>query len=214
LDGIRRSARAGIYLWAAESVFFLEGTSQAFLKWCEAAAREDAAAPRLLRLARRSGVFAIDARTGAFSISSWEQPAEPPPDAKKVTVGLDRIGQHPYWIGAVVERGTVTRVRTPEGAWEYAAEIPLPEVTDFDPGYWYWVRLELDVVVGQIGVAVLVGSDIAHEQILSRAQGRQSVFVTVSAGHGSGIVIRNGGLRQSSTVELLGLSLHSCPRFQ
>jgi glycosyltransferase len=213
VDALRRSAAAGIHLWAAESVLFLEGPSPSFLKWCEAAARTEPSSPRLHRLARRSGAFEVDTATGRFSLTGSMQPAEPPPTATLVANGitLDGIQAHTYWHGATVDRGSIAQVRTPEGPWEYAAEIPLRPFGGFDSGCWYWVRLDLEVRAGQIGVGLLLGSDIAQEQIVSAAQGRQTLFVTVSANRGNGIVIRNGGLRQRSTVDLFGVSLHALP---
>lgn len=213
VHALQRSAAAGIYLWAAESVLFLEGPSPSFLKWCEAASRSDPASARLQRLARRSGAFEVDPATGRFSVFASMQPAEPPPDATLVAnaITLDGIQAHTYWQGATVDRGPVVHVRTPEGPWEYAAEIPLIPPEGFKPGCWYWVRLDLEVRAGQVGVGLLLGSDIAHEQIVSTAQGRRTLFMIVSANRGDGIVIRNGGLRQRSAVDLFGASLHALP---
>jgi glycosyltransferase involved in cell wall biosynthesis len=213
VDSIRRSATAGIYLWAAESVFFLEGVSRSFMKWCEAAAHVVPSSPRLQRLARRSGAFTIDANTGVFRGRTAIQPAEPPVDARVLAGGvfLERIQTHAHWIGAAVDAGPIPRVQTPEGPWEYAAEIPLALTDGFDDRCWYWIALELEVRAGQVGVALMLGSDIAHEQIVSTVEGRKVIFIAVSADRATAIVIRNGGLRQRSTADVLSASVVACP---
>jgi glycosyltransferase involved in cell wall biosynthesis len=213
VESIRRSATAGIYLWAAESVFFLEGASEAFLKWCEAAARVEPSAAKLLRLARRSGAFAIAAGTRTFWAAVAIPPGEPPAGAWVVAGGvtLDRVHAHAHWIGASVEEGPVPRIHAPEGPWEYAAEIPLALTGEFDDRCWYWVALDIEVRAGQVGVALMVGSDIAHEQIVSSADGRKTIFLAVATGRAAGIVIRNGGLRQRSTADVFSASILGCP---
>lgn len=214
VDDIRRSATAGIYLWAAESLLYVEGPSPAFLKWCEAAAGVEPLAPRLLTLARRSRAFAIDDLTGRFSVPTSKQPAEPPTDAVVVPggVALDEIRTHTHWAGATITHGSVTRVHTPKGPWEYAAEVPLAFDGMFDDRSWYWVCLDLEVRVGQVGVALLITTDIACEQIVSQLHGRRTVFVAVSSDEACAIVIRNGGMRQSSTVDIFGVSIRTCPQ--
>jgi glycosyltransferase involved in cell wall biosynthesis len=213
VESLRRSATAGIYLWAAESVFFLEGATRSFLKWCGEAARVDPSAPRLQRLARRSGAFTLDAGTGSFRAAAAIQPVDPPGDARVVTSGvaLDRIAAHAHWIGAAVEEGPFPRIHTPEGPWEYAAEIPLALVDDVDGRCWYWVALDIAVRSGQVGVALMVGSDVAHEQTVSSTDGRKTVFLAVSADRATAIVIRNGGVRQRSTADVFAASILASP---
>jgi glycosyltransferase involved in cell wall biosynthesis len=67
VHAVRVSASAGIFLWAAESVFQLEGPTPLFLSFCERAAALDPWSPRLLRLAAQSAAFVIDGATGRFA---------------------------------------------------------------------------------------------------------------------------------------------------
>jgi glycosyltransferase involved in cell wall biosynthesis len=50
IDAVRRSSSAGILLWAAEQVLYLEGSSSLFFQLCERAAAFDPWSPRLQKL--------------------------------------------------------------------------------------------------------------------------------------------------------------------
>jgi hypothetical protein len=50
VEAVRRSSSAGILLWAAEQVMYLEGCSSLFMRLCERAAAFDPWSPRLQKL--------------------------------------------------------------------------------------------------------------------------------------------------------------------
>jgi glycosyltransferase involved in cell wall biosynthesis len=54
LRSVRRAARAGLYLWAAESVLEIEGPTACFVQWCDRAAEVDPSSRRLRALRRKA----------------------------------------------------------------------------------------------------------------------------------------------------------------
>ena len=213
IRALRPLARAGIFLWAAESVFALEGASPDFIRWCRKAAETDPWSPRLQSLAARSDAFTVDGRTGSFSVTEARQPDEPTCATTRVPRGLDlrETFSLPHWAGARVEHDGPVVVQTGRESWAYAAEIPVPMALAVDGRHWYWARVDLEVVAGQVNVGLLVNGALRDERLIVASQGRSTVFLKVTRG-GVGVIIRNGGLSYPSTVRLFDAAIEKCEK--
>ena len=215
-EAVRRAAAAGIYAWAAQGVFNIEGGSPRFIHWCRESARLDPWSERLATLAEASRGFRLDPVTGELAEVAVPQADEPTGETSRTPLDLKSAGTDPSWAlrGATVEPGPVVRVRTPASPWQYAAEIPLSGHVTLDPQRLHWVRLELTVVAGEVGVSLLVDGQVLHERAVTAAQGRTTVFIKVSRPHARGILLRNGQGQPASEVELLAASIESIRRPQ
>ncbi len=212
IDSLRRSATSGIYLWAAEQVYGLDGRSPAFLHWCREAAVIDPWAPRLLALAVRTGAFLVDER-GQFVAQAAPQPNVPATETTSVAGSLatGAIFSLPHWK-ATLQPGVPVLIETSPQAWTYAAQIPLAKPDPRGGLHWYWARLDVHVLTGQVGVAAIAGNDLRHEVMVPASAGPMSVFVRVDSADIDGIMIRNGALGERSRVRLFGASLERCAR--
>jgi glycosyltransferase involved in cell wall biosynthesis/nicotinamidase-related amidase len=213
-DELLRTGKAGIFLWAAEKLFSLEGVSDGFLKWCAAAAPFDPDSPRLRKLALESEAFEFDP-AGRFQLKQDAQPQTGSPGTELETgmVSLNDLYCQPHWPGASARHGwqgfTVT---TGDQPWSYAAEIPLQLAGRLDPRRWYWACLDLQVLEGQIGVGLDFDGDIFNERLITPADGAVHVPIRLNLSHESTLMIRNGSLPVTSVVEVLQAAVKSCPK--
>lgn len=209
---LRRTATAGIYLWAAESILALEGPSPAFVRWCAAAARFDPWSPRLGALSVRTAAFTLDDE-GVVVPAPSRQPDRPVEPCSRIEGGLalDRTFALPQWRDAAVDTGPPCRVRTGRDPWSYAGEIPFTLTNALQDGFWYWARLEIRVLIGQIGIAPIVGNDLLDEQT-SSPEGPTTVFLKITDPRTTGIMIRNSGLPGPSAVDVLSASIERCAK--
>jgi glycosyltransferase involved in cell wall biosynthesis len=215
---LRTSASAGIHIWAAESIYALSGPSSQFVQCCRDAASLEPHSPRLARLARRSEVFEIDA-LGQFTVNPTPQPWSPPGETRAVAGLMDtrEIYSDQSWLPAKVRKGSrflsrrPTVIVTAPGPWNYSALIPLK--SGMDPRLWYWAKLNVRVLSGQVGIGLLVPDDILSERLVGAEEGRVDVFVRLNRPSAAGIMIRNGSLNGGpSTVEVHSLTVECSPR--
>jgi glycosyltransferase involved in cell wall biosynthesis len=209
---LRRTASAGILTWAAENVLALEGVSESFLKWCAAATKFDPSASRLLRLQKQTLAFTIEPSTGRFSLASDVQPDLPPGQTECADTPLRLEELHALGQNATVGRGDTVRVVTGRVPWNYTAEIPLLLSTEMDRDRWYWARLNVRVLSGQIGVGILVENDIYNERLIGAEDGRTEVLIKISHPSARALMIRNGSFPASSVLEIFGATVESFPR--
>jgi hypothetical protein len=212
-DALRRTATAGIFAWAAESVLALEGPSPAFIKWCAAAATVEPWSRRLQALAVQTAAFAIEPETGRLLVAATRQPDQPSVGATRVFEGLavDRAFSLPHWSGAGVEAGDPVVVQTGAAAWTYAAEIPCAAGAIADD-LWCWARLDLEVMTGQVGIGPVVGNDLLYEETVPASKGRTTLFLKIADPRVTGIMIRNSGLAAPSRVRIFGASFEREPK--
>jgi len=212
-SSLKASASCGILTWAAECVFDLEGHSPALLKWCSEVAKFDPYSKRLSRLARRSDAFEIGP-SGQFLIKPNPQPRTPEVPTVPVSevLNLDEMYSHRVWRRAKVFRGTPARVRTQTGPWNYSALIPLARGDWRDAKVWYWAKLNVQVITGQVGIGLLDANDIVNERLVSAEDGRVDVFVRLNWPAADGVMIRNGSIRGRSIVEIFSVTVETTPK--
>ena len=210
---LRRTASAGILIWAAENVLALEGVSERFLKWCAAAATFDPAAPRLLRLQQRTLAFTVEPSSGRLSVTLDRQPDLPPGPTQPsdALLHLEDLRVLQNAENASVQHAETVRVITGIQPWAYTAEIPLRPGREINGGRWYWAKLNLRVLSGQAGVGVLVENDIYNERVIGTGDGRLDVVVKINHPGARALMIRNGSFPQSSVVEVFSVTAESFP---
>ena len=211
---LHKTAAAGILTWAAENVFSLEAASPAFFRWCEQAAALCPNSDRLRRLGRRTLAFEIDTESGKFLPNPDPQPADPPAQAwaAQELIDLDQISVLPHWRGASVEGTDVLRIKTREQPWSYAAQIPLHLGQHVSRDCWYWVRLDVRAVSGQVGLSVMVDDQLSDEHFIGPEEGRRDLFVRIGASSTSAVIIRNASLPGSSVVDIFDARVDCCRR--
>jgi hypothetical protein len=214
IEALRRTACAGILTWAAESVFALEGVSRLFLKLCTDAARLEPSSPRLLRLVEKSPSVAIDSLTGHVTLKADPQPDKPLSRTMRTEGFIDvkETKSLAIWGPAKTEnQGRTIRVTTGSASWGYAAEIPLFLPKGLDGEYWYWVKIQAQVLHGQVGIGILIGDDLLNEKMIA-AGSKGDVFVILDRANAKSMIIRNGGLESPSVIELSSASVEYCPK--
>jgi glycosyltransferase len=211
---LRKTAAAGILTWAAENVFSLEGASPAFFRWCEQAAALYPNSDRLRRLGRRTLAFEIDTESGRLLPNPSPQPSDPPAQAwaAQELVHLEQISVLPHWHGASVEKTDALRVKTGEQPWSYAAQIPLHLGQRMRRDWWYWVRLDVKAVSGQVGLSAMVDDQLSDEHFIGPEEGRRHLFVRIGASSTSAVIIRNASLPGSSVVDIFDARVDCCQR--
>jgi hypothetical protein len=221
VEALRRSATAGIYAWAAESVLALEGISPGFIRWCEKSAAVDPWSARLQRLSARTSSFIID-ESGKLTVIPYQSSRPTPVTSHVITdLALDRAYSLPHWEGAAVDHAEGTGacvVRTGPQAWAYAAVIPWVSPPDLDPDLWYWACLDVEVFTGRVGIAAFTGDDLLDEKTVPVSNGRTTVGVRIPDPRIKGIkgikgiMIRNGGLPVRSRIRVQAARLECEPR--
>lgn len=214
IEALRRTASAGILTWAAESVFALEGVSRSFLKLCTEAAKFEPASARLLRLAERSRAIVIDPVTGRVSLKSDTQPDKPPSPTAQMEGSIDVREIKSVGIGegaAIEKQNRAVKVTTGSASWAYAAEIPLSLPDRLDRKYWYWVKIHVQVLRGQVGLGLLIGDDVLNEKMVAIGSEVLDIYVRLDTVKAKSVIIRNGSL-SVSVIELFGASVEYCPK--
>ena len=208
--GLAKTAAAGIFTWAAESVFALEGASPGFLGWCAKAAELNPRSVRLRKLARDTLAFEIDP-AGGFAPKTKVQPDTPSgrTQAAKGLLCLDEIESLAHW-DADIDRRDMLRVVTGKAPWAYASRIPLHLGDGLDKDHWYWARLNVQVLAGQVGIGLLADHDLCQERLIGPAEGRLDVFVRISDSSAEALLIRNGALPGQSVLMVFDATGERC----
>jgi len=213
---LRASASAGILIWAAENVLSMEGVSSTFLKLCREAAQFDAHFARLSELGRMSEAFEIGP-AGEFILRLPRQPPAPLGPTRSVDGVLDLKELHTeaYWTGAAVSRdesgGIPATVTTASEPCRYSALIPLAPGPALGSDVWSWVKLNLRVLSGEIGVSLWTTENIYNEQLLSSEEGRRDIFIRLDQPGIMGVMVRTGSLRGPAIVEIFDASIVVAP---
>ncbi len=214
---LKATASAGILTWAAENVLWLEGVSPEFLKLCREAAQFDPHSARLSELGRTSKVFEISA-SGQFILKPPSQPPAPSGPMRPIdgVLNLEELHTEAYWTGAAVSKrgggGTTATVTTASEPWSYSALIPLASGPELETDLWFWVKLNLQVLSGEIGISLWTPENIYNEQIISFEQGRGEVFIRLNQPGIMGVMVRNGSRQGSAVVEIFDATVVFAPR--
>lgn len=211
IEGLRRSASAGIFLWAAESLLALEGPSERLLRFCQEAAHLDPGSRRLARILAHVPEAKLDIRSRRISLTGVVQPPEPPGKTEvEKRISLQRAETFPEWAGANIAQGDPIRITTGTAPWVYASQLPIKLTQPLHSEKWYWIRLRVRVIVGSVGLSLLSGQSLLHERICLPTDGPADVFIPLPGStHAQAVMIRNGGVEGLSVIELHEVSIES-----
>ena len=210
---LKSTASAGILTWAAENLLRLEGVSPEFLKCCREAARFDPHSARLSELTRTSQAFQISS-SGIFELKPPPQPQAPvgPMQPLDGLLRLEETHTNTWWTGAAVERGTTIRVTTASEPWSYSALIPFSSGNPLQTDLWYWARLNVQVLSGEIGIGLFAADNIYNEQTITPEHGRVDVFVRMNQPQAAGVMIRTGSRHGPAVLEIFEATVACAPR--
>jgi hypothetical protein len=196
VEAVRRRASAGIHMWAAEQLNYIEHDHPDILAYCAAAARCDKSYDRIARFVAASGRAHYDPLTGSVNRTVPDRPG-----AQSLVVGqFAEIVCHPHWVGAVVLSQTPIAVRTSSEAWGYSLELPLPDNFQIGQhqGGQYWARLDAETLAGSAGIGLLSkGQNLIAEQIIREGDGRTEVIIPMPSELTSSVILRSGGVPSS-----------------
>lgn len=206
IERVRRRASAGIHMWAAEQLRYIEHDHPDILAHCAQAACYDKSYQRIAGFIERSGKARYDAETGIVTRSASDLPGP----RSFVVRRLDKLICHPEWAGAaILSEGPLT-IRTSTEPWGYSAELPIPKdiVTPSSTNGKYWINFETDVVEGSVGIGFLSSNNgLIGEQIIRQADGRANVALPLSSELLLSVIVRSGGIPSSlvriNKIELL-----------
>src|SRR5262249_9650015 len=141
------------------------------------------------------------------------QPSLPsvPTQPVEALVSLHDIHTLPNWQSAI-ERRDPLKVVTSKDPWNYAAQIPVRVEGHLAEDRWYWIRIDLQVMSGQVGIGLLTDGEIQDERLVLAGEGQTSVVVRVCHRLTSVVMIRNGSLPGRSVVQIFRVAAESCRR--
>jgi glycosyltransferase involved in cell wall biosynthesis len=196
IEQIRRRASAGIHMWAAEQLRYIQHDHPDILAHCAAAARFDKSYDRITRFIAMSSRGQYDPSIGAVIRTATDRPG-----SHSIVAGqFEEMVCHPYWAGAAVLSVAPLVFRTAIEAWGYALELPLPRsgLASRQKSGQYWARLEVEIVKGAAGIGLLSkDSSWIGEQIIRESDGRIEVCIPMPRGLFPSVVVRSGGVPSS-----------------
>jgi glycosyltransferase involved in cell wall biosynthesis len=182
---LRERSIAGIKMWAAEQLRSIEPNHPAILEFCKEAARLDPIYARTSEFVEANHLGTVDPKTGAISII----PSEPSSAAKPVAGTLQFV-TFPYWPGARILEQIPFTIQMADSAWGYSAMAsPLDAALGSE---LLWLRLDVEVKTGSVGVGRLVGERLLGERIVSAGEGVVTVFIPFIEGTKGHVMLRNG----------------------
>jgi hypothetical protein len=171
-------------MWAAEQLFAMEPGHPNILKHCAEAARGDATYQRIPEFLVRSDLGRIDSETGAVIAF----PTAPSPTASVVAAAPFVIPS--YWADAKCLNDDPQVIQTSANGWGYSAIAQAP--AEISTEGLLWLRLEVEVTSGIVGIARLQGDALRGERLIDASQGHQTIHVPLNEGHDTGVIIRSG----------------------
>jgi hypothetical protein len=117
-----------------------------------------------------------------------------------------------HWAPAEVTRDPDVLVSTGPAAWSSAAELPIIVPQALFSNHFLWLRVQCDIAVGAVGIAVLADSEMIHEHIAN--VGPCDQFIPILLGTSEeriSLLIRNGPLASRSTVRVVSVDLVAEP---
>ena len=204
-DAVRRHAAAGIHMWAAEQLHGIDFAHPDLFRHCAEAARQEPGYQRIARFVAASGRASYDPASGVVTVTA---PARPGPRTVPVdgtlSVVLDR-----NWAGVKVVGQSPFALRTADTAWGYSLMIRAALPAELPAGR-PWFSVELEVDEGAVGIARMVGQDLAGEHFVRSGDGRTRVSVPLARGLPGQVMLRSGG-HGGSIVRILSSSLELDP---
>lgn len=197
VEALRRRSSAGIHMWAAEQLSTIEPGHPDILAHCAKAARYDRSYERIARLIATIGKARYDAAAGIVRRNCLG-----PRTAAIAQFAHD--APLPHWAGAAILAHDPLTIQTSSTPWGYSLELsaPNPKVfAAYSNGGQYWVRLDLEVVNGSIGIGMFSpNQELVGEQVFQQTDGRTVALIPLSTEGdlAKSVMVRSGG--QPSSV--------------
>jgi hypothetical protein len=198
-ETLRRRSSAGIHMWAAEQLSAIEPGHTDILAHCAAAAEYDEGCERIAHFVASISDARYEPATGTVkrnmlgprSTSTAQFACGVPP---------------PYWQGATVLEQDPLTLETANVPWGYSAELAVPERTGIGKlnGGQYWIRLDLEVVEGSVGISLIASyRELLQERIFRKIDGRKVALIPIPARleNGARVMVRSGE-KASSVVRI------------
>lgn len=200
MEAVHRRASAGIHMWAAEQLNSIEPGHPNILAHCAEAAHYDKSYERIARFVDSVGHARYDPATGIVRRNVLG------PRAAAVAE-FDWSNPPRYWHGATILTESPLTVKTARAPWGYSLQLSRSNENSapahLNDGQ-YWVRLDLEVVEGSVGVSMYTpNQELAGEQIFRKTDGRAVALIPLTTDRDltRSILVRSGG-QPSSVMRL------------
>ena len=194
-EALRRRASAGIHMWAAEQLSYIEHGHPNILAHCAEAAQYDKAYDRIGRFIATTGNARYDDITGTVNRTIADRPSP-----RAVSIAEFKPSPPPsYWAGAALVMGSPLTLRTSSSSWGFSMEFKIAK-DDFTANRTssssgqYWARLDLEVIEGCVEVSVFTPSqDLIGKMIFRQSDGRALALIPLPTGIEPALMVRSGG---------------------
>jgi glycosyltransferase involved in cell wall biosynthesis len=199
LAHLRCSIACGIYCWAAEMIYNLEGVSERFAQFLQAAMQLDDG-PRVAHLCKVCVNFP-KTDPNSESPSAPIRIPHPTPDesALRLVMQLNLLEgvSHPHWNAETISKDLV-EYQGSDNQWGYVFTFQLNDYLKcLAPTVPHWLILNMEILSGRVGIGLIDDGDLKKEQLRS-AFGPTRVLISLSGiGADTALIIRNGGVRRS-----------------
>jgi len=211
-EAVRRRSSAGIHMWAAEQLSYVEHNHPDILAHCAAAAAYDRAYERIGRFVAATGKARYDAASGTVTRIISDKPGP-----RVSTVGeFTRFTPTANADGATILEEKPLTVRTGQSAWGYSMEISKSRLRAVKGalrarfrGGQFWGRLDLEVIEGCVGIGKIEQEqNLVAEQVFRQSDGRTVAFIALGekASPATRLMVRSGG-HPSSVLRLYSAEL-------
>lgn len=185
----------GIYCWAAEMVYSLEGASPTFASLCRSALTTGAMDQRLRYLIGRSPELRAWSRdpSGPLPVVMPSSPREGRSchladlDLSSAFIGDD-------WGVEVASGDNGVTIRGGPASWGYCWLLPLPAIEPLSEPRPLWIKVDYVLTSGRAGVGLLESDEIQNERMVSASAASTATYVKlVCPTANAHLLIRNAG---------------------
>jgi len=195
--------RKGVYCWAGEMVYSLEGDSQTFFQICALAMAAGPIDDRVQGLINRSPELKNWAKDPTRPFPDPIPSAPPPASITQLKrFDLSKFLVSDDWQSKISSSAGGVTIRGGPSAWGYSWQLKLDEFEFPSTLGRLWLRIDCQVLSGSVGVSLLEYDSICFEQVLPAGLGPQTAYLRVTELEtGSRLLIRNAG-EAGSTISV------------
>ncbi|PID42445.1 MAG: hypothetical protein CSB48_10290 [Proteobacteria bacterium] len=188
--------QAGIHMWAAEQLAFINYQSEEIFFHCEKALQLAPDYQRIHHFIRKHGLLKLEN-------GNIVQRAGKPVSAGRTLCHFSRKTMLLHHDSALSDTDPMHLI-THSGAWGYSLELCFDpeEIDTLLPPDSCWIQISIEVIKGAIGIgSLLENRDIAQERILRAAPELVEVFIPVDHPEKKqSLMIRSGGEGKSEAL--------------